>query len=245
MPVKIWKTDDHGRYTSSIITSWRTELVSEEYRVEAEALDMQIDSVLDRAVELSAAVPDGQGKSQEFVKRWAIGRAIRESGVLDSPQMASEQRKNLWLAMARKCRLGVRASGKLEERWRTLIPDRELEPQRLERDVFARGLWLQEQDCANALATFNGSLALARQLYSRESLRSANLRNALRRWFQELDPLQRSRLFRREQFIAIVKTLQKRWPSRGPGSAKRPAHFSDQDLDREVHRVLAPFIYIE
>lgn len=242
MPVKIWKTDDYGRYTSSIVTSWRTELVGEEYRVQAEALDLQIDSVLDRAVELSETVSDEQGKSQEFVKRWAIGRAIRESGVLDSSHMATEQRKNLWLAMARKCRLGVRASSKLEERWRTLIPNRELEPQRLERDVFARGLWLQEQSCADAMATFNGSLALARQLYSRESLRSAKLRGALQRWFQELNPPQRSRMFRREQFIAVVKTLQKRWPSRGPGSAKRPAHFSDQELDCEVQRALSQFV---
>lgn len=245
MPVKLWKIDDQGRYTSSIVTSWRTELDGEDYRAKAEALDTQIDSTLDRAVELLTARQDEQGKSREFVKRWAIGRAIVESSVLDSPHMASEQRNNLWLAMARKCRLGIRASGKAEKRWQTLIPNRELEPQRIERDVFARGLWLQEQGCADALATFNGSLALARQLYSRESLRSAKLRGALRRWFQKLEPPQRSHLFRREEFIAIVKALQRRWPSRGPGSAKRPVHFSDRDLDHEVHRVLAQFVSSE
>ena len=102
MPVKVWERGAGGRYTSSIRTSRPTQLTGEEYRAEAEALDAQIDTVLDRAVELSAQRPDEQGKSREFVKRWAIGRAIAESGVLDSPHMASEQRIHLWLAMARK-----------------------------------------------------------------------------------------------------------------------------------------------
>ena len=242
MPVKIWKRDEHGGYSSRVVTNWTTRLGSEEYRAEAYALDIQVDTVLDRAAELSEEEMKEHAKSKEFVKRWAIGRAIVESRVLDSPNMASEERKNLWLAMACKCRLGVRATGKVEERWKTLIPNRDFEPQRIERDVFARGLWLQEQSCADAMATFNGSLALARQLHSRETLRSAKLREALRRWFQTLDPKQCSLLFRREAFIAIVKGLQRRWPSRGPGSAKRPAHFSERDLDREIRRVLAQFV---
>ena len=126
-----------------------------------------------------------------------------------------------------------------------MIPDRELEPQRIERDIFAMGLWLQDQECEDALTTFRGSLSNAREIQRRESLRSTKLRNALGRWFQELEPPQRSRLFQNREFVAIAKTLQQRWPSRGPGSAKRPVHYSAHELDREVSRVLAQFVCAE
>ena len=238
MPVKLWDLDDHGRYISAIRTSRSTRLGGEELRAEAEELDAQIDNVLDRAVQLSSPSPDERPKTREFVKRWAIGRAVAESGIFQSLHMASEQRSDLWLAMGRKCRHGIRSSGAVEEQWRTLVPDRALEPQRIERDIFAMGLWLQEQQLDDALATFGGSLSNAREIQRRESLRSTKLRSALGRWFLCLDSSRRTRLLKGPEFAGIAKALQRRWPSRGPGSAKRPVHFIDHDLDREVHRVL-------
>ncbi len=238
MPFKIWDQDDQGDYASAIRTSWSTRLGGEDYRAEAEELDLHIDTVLDRAVELSSTGSDGRGKDKEFVKRWAIGRAVKESGILDSPNVVLEQRSHLWLAMARKCRLGVRSSGDIEEQWQMLIPDRELEPQRIERDIFAMGLWLQEQELKDARIAFGGSLSNAREIQRRESLRSIKFRSALKRWFLCLDPSQRSRLYKGKEFVTLSKALQRRWPSRGPGSAKRPVHFTDHDLDCEVHRVL-------
>ena len=245
MPIKIWERDDRGHVTSRIETSWPTRLGAEEYRAEAEALDEQIDTMLDWASELASARPVEQDKIGEFVKRWAVGRAIVEFEVLESPYMASEERSHLWLALARKCRLGNRSTGEEETNWQTLIPERELEPKRLKRDIFARSLWLQEQECNDALVTFGGSLTNAREIHNRESLRSTNLRNSLGRWFIELEPSQRKYLQQTSGFITIAKALQKRWPSRGPGSAKRPAHYTDQDLDREVHRALKQFASTE
>lgn len=241
MPIKVWERHEHGFVTSHIETSWPTRLGGEEYRTEAEALDTQIDKVLDRAYDLASTRPVRPVKSGEFVKRWAIGRAIMESGVLDSPYLASEERSHLWLALARKCRLGNRSSGEIENKWQTLIPERELEPKRLKRDIFARSLWLQEQEREDALATFGGSLTNAREIHNRETLRSTKLRNSLGRWFLGLEPSERTRLQLTKEFIRIAKTLQKRWPSRGPGSARRPAHYTDQDLDREVRRALTDF----
>lgn len=241
MPVKIWDRDADGRFTSRIKTDWRTSLSGEEYRAEAEDLDTQLDRMLDRAAELGSANPGPRGTGQQFVKRWAIGRAVAESRILQSPQMASEQPSSLWLALARKCRLGVRSSGEPDERWRKLIPDRDLEPHRIERDIFAAGLWLQEQALEEAFATFGGSLSNVRQIQRRESLRSTKLRSALGRWFLRLSSGQRSQLIKDREFAKIAKALQRRWPSRGPGSAKRPVHFTDRDLDREVSRVLAEF----
>lgn len=241
MPVKIWDQDDRGRYTSRIQTSLNVGLGGEEYRADAEELDVQIDAVLERAVHLLPETTNSRDKSREFVKRWAIGRAITESGILQSPHIAFEPRVHLWLAMARKCRLGIRSTGVVEHRWSSLIPKRELEPNRIERDIFALGLWLQEQDLDDALDAFGGRLANAREIHRRESLRSINLRNALARWCRASDPDKRSEFFQAKEFVAIAKTLQRRWPSRGPGSAKRPVHFADGDLDRELGRVLAGF----
>ena len=210
MPFKIWDQDDQGDYASAIRTSWSTRLGGEDYRAEAEELDLHIDTVLDRAVELSSTGSDGRGKDKEFVKRWAIGRAVKESGILDSPNVVLEQRSHLWLAMARKCRLGVRSSGDIEERWQMLIPDRELEPQRIERDIFAMGLWLQEQELKDARIAFGGSLSNAREIQRRESLRSIKFRSALKRWFLCLDPSQRSRLYKGKEFATLSKALQRR-----------------------------------
>ena len=238
MPVKLWDRDALGHYTSAIETSWDTMLGGEEYRAKAEELDAMIDNVLDRVSQLSSVRSDEQGNRQELVKQWAIGRAVSESRILHSPHLASERRSLLWLAMARKCRHGVRSSGALKEQWRTLVPERKMEPQRIERDIFAISLWLQEQELEDAQIAFGGNLSNAREIQRRESLRSIKLRNALSRWFLCLDPSQRLQLYRGEKFITIAKALQCRWPSRGPGSAKRPVHFTDHDLDCEIHRVL-------
>ena len=245
MPFKIWDRNSLGHYTSVIDTTRDTTLAGEEYRTEAEELDAEIDAVLDRAVQLSSSSPDGRRQSREFVKRWAIGRAIAESGILQSSPVASEPRAHLWLAMARKCRLGIRSSHEVEEQWHTLIPNRDLEPQRIERDIFAMGLWLQEQDLEDALTTFGGRLSNAREIQRRESLRSVNLRRALGRWLLSLGPSRRSRLLKGSEFVTIAKALQRRWPSRGLGSAKRPVHFDDQDLDEEVDRALKHVGYTE
>lgn len=238
MPVKLWGRDDSGTLTSTIRTTRRTGLGGEEFRDEAEPLDKQTDAVLDRAAELSST---GAAESQDFVKRWAIGRAVAESKLLDSPHLEPDERGFLWSAMALKCRLGIRASGEApEERWRGLIPERDTEPTRIKRDIFAMGHWLQEQELEKALATFGGNLKNADEIQRREALRSERVRSALYRWFSLQDPHHRTYLFKGKQFSRIAKALRKRWPSRGPGSAKRPEHYSDKDLDEEMRRVLAP-----
>ena len=132
-------------------------------------------------------------------------------------------------------------SREIEERWRTLVPDRALEPQRIERDIFALGLWLQEQELEDALETFGGSLSNAREIQRRESLRSTKLRCALGRWFL-FGSESALAAAQREEFVAIAKALQRRWPARGPGSAKRPAHLTDHDLDREIHSTLTRLV---
>lgn len=242
MPVKLWNRDDLGNLTSTIRSSSGGGFGGEEYRSEAEELDKEIDCVLDRAAELADAPITVCSANPQFVKRWAIGRAIAESGILQSPHLASEPKSELWLAMARKCRIGVRASGEPEKKWRFLIPERDMEPRRIENDIFGLGMWLQEQELDDALSTFGGGLHNAKQIWSGEPLRAKQFKNALGRWFAKHDTQQLDHLYRIPQYAVLAKSLRRRWPSRGPGSAKRPAHYDEPELYREIRRVLDPIV---
>ena len=196
--------------------------------------------MLDRAVALSASVEAPKAEQQAFVQRWAVGRALKESALLESPNLDAEERKSLWRAIARKCRLGVRADGSPEHAWGKLVLHRESDPKRIERDVFALGLWLQEQDLASAMMTFGAKSFNARRLHVREAISSRNLRDALARWLEAFGDLRRVELVRGENFEMLAKALAKRFPARGPGSAKRPVHYSDEELYAEICKVLDP-----
>ena len=154
--------------------------------------------------------------------------------------MEVAEQKWLWLAIARKCRLIVRSDGSPAESWRGLIPDREVDPTRIERDVFAMGRWLQEQEIQQATASFGASLTNAREIHRRGAINSKNLRDVLARWFSELCAERRSDLTRNANFVQLAKALAKRFPARGPGSAKRPVHYTEDELYEEVCKVLDP-----
>ena len=242
MPVKLWNINESGAYISFIATNRRSGLGGEEFRWEADAMDAELDKVLDRAADLATPASKEKSNRTLFVKRWAMGRSIAESGILQSPHMVGESRSNLCLAMARKCRLGIRASGEHEPRWCGLIPDRETEPKRIEADIFGLGMWLQDQELEDAIATFGGGLHNAKQIWSGEPLRAERFRNALGRWFAEHDTAQLDHLYRIPQYAVIAKSLRRRWPSRGPGSAKRPAHYDLPSLISEIRQVLDPVV---
>ncbi len=239
MPVKIWSREN-GTLTNSVETSRGDSYRGERYRPDAEALDREIDQMLDRALELSASVSAEASEQAAFVRRWAVGRALAESGILQSKHLESQETKTLWQAIARKCRLGVRADATSEERWHELIPERESDPKRIERDVFAIGLWLQEQELSAAMWTFGAKFHNARRLHGRGAINPKQLRDALARWFENSPPSLRVILTRRRNFEALARALAARFPARGPGSAKRPVHYSDKELYGEVCRVLDP-----
>ena len=213
----------------------------EEYRYQAEALDQEIDRMLDRAAALASRTRGSSGS--RFVKRWSVGRALSESRLIESPNLDPNEHKLLWKALAHKCRLGVRADGSPEPQWLDLIHGRATDPQRIERDVFAMGRWLQEQDLDKALLTMGDNLGNAIALQRREATRGIEMRNALWRWMSERQREGRLEQFtNHKQFVEIAKALSARWPSRGPGSAKRPIHYSEDDLYREVSLKLEPFL---
>ena len=240
MPVKIWDRTSGGALTSRVETSRSQSYRGERYRADAEALDEEIDRMLDHSIALAECVPAAEAGPQAFVRRWSVGRALAESKLLDSEYLEPSEHKLLWLAVARKCRLGVRSDGSREENWRGLIPHRDLDPGRIELDVFAVGMWLQEQEIEVAMASFCASLTNATEIHRRGAIRSRNLRDALALWFGKLCPASRGKLTKTGNFEQLAKTLAKRFPARGPGSAKRPVHYSQDELYEEVRKVLDP-----
>ena len=240
MPVKIWDRTSDGALTSRVETSRSQSYRGERYRADAEALDEEIDRMLDNAVALSACAPVVRAGQQSFVKRWSVGRALAGSNLSESEHLETAEQRWLWLAIARKCRLSVRSDGTPVESWGGLIPRREFDPERIERDVFAMGVWLQEQEIEQAMASFGASLTNAREIHRRGAINSKNLRDALALWFDQLCPERRSKLTKNGNFVPLAKALAKRFPARGPGSAKRPMHYSVDELYEEMRKVLDP-----
>ena len=241
MAVKIWNVDESGVMTSTIRTGNRSGIGGEELRPQAEELDAEIDRVLDEAHRLLTK-EHGRGKSNLFAKRWAIGRAIANSRILESNSLEAGQRPDLWLAMARKCRIGVRHTGDRVKKWRGLIPDREMEPQRIESDIFGLAMWLQEQPLEEAVMAFGSGLHNAKNIWSGEALRSMKLRSALANYFTGFDQSQREILYTIPKYTTMAKALRKRWPSRGRGSAKRPVHYGQEELLEEMRKVMNPVV---
>ena len=242
MPVKIWDQDQSGHLISSIRWMGSTGVDAEHHRPQAERLDEQIDLLLDNALTLLDQQDEDQ-KHSLFATRWATGRAIADSDILASPDLENHERSDLLLAMARKCRLGVRHTGQMEPtpKWNGLLPtNRDNEPKRIEPDIFGLGMWLQEQQLEDAKMAFGGGLHNAKQIWSGEALRSPKLRQALTTYFADFTHEQREILYRIPQYAKLAKALRQRWPSRGKGSAKRPVHYDQEQLEVEINQLLKP-----
>lgn len=244
MPVKLWNLDENGNLTSSIRKGGQPGLAAEGFRHQAEELDSWIDKILDTAHELLSK-QDPNPRHNMFAKRWAIGRAITESQILESTNLESGERADLWRAMARKCRLGVRHDGTRQRNttWKNLIPhERDEEPKRIEDDIFGLGIWLQEQELEQAKRSFGEGLHNAKQIWSGEALRSKNFREALANYFSTRDKAELDLLYRIPQYAILAKALRQRWPSRGKGSAKRPVHYATPELLEQIQKLLNPIV---
>jgi hypothetical protein len=241
MPVKIWDASENG-LSSKVVTDWDTIWTSEEYREDAEELDRHLDEVLDGALR-RIQNSKHTGTPPSFLRAWAVGRALRQSGVFDSPALKSERRQLLWRALARKCRTGARSTREEDRRWLDLRPSKEREPRREggRLDYFEMCWWLAEQDLEDAIATFGGSIRNVWQMLERPALQPISVRQALQSWLDcQPEPI-KEKLLEQQMFAELMKTLRRRWPDRGPGSAKKPIHYNDNAVRTEVHKLLSPF----
>ena len=241
MAIKIWNDDPSGQITSTIRRKGSTGITAEEHRSQADAIDAQLDDLLDKALVLLDQQDAGQNHNR-FATRWAIGRAIAESDILESPNMEPGEMSDLWLAMSRKCRLGVRHDGEPDptSTWKSLIFQRDTDPKRVEYDIFGLGMWLQEQDLDDAKLAFGSSIHNAKQIWSGEALRNPQLRQGLTNYFADYNDAQRLYICQNYRYALLAKALRRRWPSRGKGSAKRPVHYDQHELSAEISQLLDP-----
>ena len=242
MPIKIWEhKDDLLSNSIAVRGSGRGSIEGEGQRGKAEALDAEIDAMLDRAVSLVSEA-EADPAHVFLARRWAMGRATYDSKLLDSPHLEPDEHDDLWLAIDRKCRHGIRADGSKEEEWPNLVPQRQQDANRPDRDPFAVSLWLQDQDLEGTIAAFGGKYGNAQKLFMRPALRSLNLREALAAWMLRQPEKVRTELANNKRYWEVIKALSARFPARGPGSAKRPVHYTPEALFPEVCKVLDPLV---
>lgn len=239
MPVKIWSIDEQQGVISHIESDRPTRWTSEELREEAEELDRLLDRVLDSAVD-SVRHWHKVGLPLEFLRAWAVGHSLRTSEISDVPALRNEQPYRVWQALASKCRTGCRADRTIEQSWKGLRPKRAGEPRREggRLDYFEMCRWLAEQDLEDAAATFGGHVRNVWQMLERPSLRPIVLRRAFLGWLRSLPEESRNELLEPKTFAEMMKVLRRRWPDRGPGSARRPIHYQNEDLRQEIGRQL-------
>ena len=251
MAVLVWNDRD-GTLGNSIRTGRRVSLSAEEYRPEAEALDQQLDAVLDmawHALTVVTAYDNGKARFSTFEQVWVLGRAILISEAMRHEAMHGEDRVLLWQALTAKAWYGIRNNATREPRWRELIPAGKnqwrtrTDDKRLDRayDFLEVGFWLRDQQLHDAGEVFGWEFSNARKLYVRPTLRSLKLRKMLLHWLRRQTP--EIREFAKvtkttDGFIVFVKALNERFPARGPGSALLPQHYPQDELRAIVCEVL-------
>ena len=251
MAVLIW-SDRGGVLGNSIRSGRRFALSAEEYRPEAEALDLQLDDMLDmawHALTLITRRERGKARFSTFEQIWVLGRAVQISNIMRHDAMHGEMRTTLWQALAAKAWYGIRANAAHDPRWRELIPAGKkqwrtrTDDKRLDRayDFLEVGFWLRDLQLHDAGEVFGWEFSNARKLYLRPTLRSLKLRKALLYWLRRQTP--EIREFAKvtnttDGFIVFVKALNERFPARGPGSALLPQHYPQDELRAIVCEVL-------
>ncbi|MDE2856700.1 MAG: hypothetical protein OXN94_02505 [Chloroflexota bacterium] len=250
MAVLVW-SDRDGSLGNSIRSGRRVALSAEEYRPEAEALDKQLDAVLDmawQALNIITRRKDGKPRFNSFEQVWVLGRAVYISEILRHEAMRGEVRTMLWQALTAKAWYGIRHDGVSEPRWRELIPSRnkkwQTQPTAPKAYEFLDiGYWLREQQLHDAGEVFGWRYVNAQDLRDRSSLRSIELRQTVLLWLRRQSPSVREELAKpkikgQERFSIIPKALQKRFPASGPGSALLPQHYPPDELRLIVCDVL-------
>ena len=249
MAVLLWSEQD-GILNNEIRSGWRVFLSAEEFRPEAEALDARLDVLLDMAWSALAIIAKDKGGElvpESFDQVWTVGRAVWREGVLRHEAMKGEVRHLLWQALVAKCWYGVRADATREPRWRDLLPKKSRKWRTHPRDASSYrfleiGHWLREHHYQEAGELFQWNLTKAQDFWDRTSLRTPVLRAAVLAWLREQPDSFREQLKRGARGSggarALVKALARRFPSRGPGSARLPQHYEPDELQRIVNDVL-------
>lgn len=242
MPVLIWSVDDDS-LGNSIRSGRRVALSAEEFRPEAEALDRELDNLLDMAFNaltvISQRNKSGKMRYDSFEQVWVLGRAVAATEILQHEAMQGEMHTMLWQAIIHKAWHGIRRDATHDERWRNLIPVKtrrwQTHPKETKAYIFLEvGYWLREQQLHDAGEVFGWKYSNAQDMFDRSSLRAPALRREVLHWLRRQSPEVREELAKPirgpGRFAIISKSLRKRFPASGPGSALLPQHYPADEL---------------
>ena len=241
MPGKLRYRSPEGDLLAQVFTRGRHS-GSPHHFVQADRLDVRIDSVLDEAAKQSSSTPHSSIPSA-FTKAWVIGKTFLDSGLLNDSALAEEDPDFIWEVLANKAAMATRNDGRMETRWGDLRPPLEslmgspVQPHKPRKaDHWARCVWLAEQSHADAAETFGGLITNVWNMYDRTPLRPLVLRQALHEWLSQLPCEFDERITETKSFLELLKQLSRRWPGRGLRSAIQPAHYKIEDLTAEIDR---------
>jgi len=241
MPGKLWREIEGVGHEAEVYARGGPSASPQDF-VLADSLDRHIDRALDEAERLRAQLSN-EDVPEPFTRAWAIGRALRSSGLLEDPALSSEAPGFLWQVMAAKAVASVRADGTREKSWEGLRPV--LDPQQPRarqgskkgEDYWSMCVWLAEQEYGDAVTTFGGSIRNVWQMLDRKTLAPLVLRVAIREWVADLPAETRARITSTREFPELMKALVHRWPARGRRPALQPVHYDHNELRAEVERV--------
>lgn len=245
MPIKVWM-EDAGSLVSSIKTNWDITLTREEHRRSAESLDRAFDRLLDGALEAVATLgSDHSDSDSAFVRAYGVGSVLRDFDPAAQPQLAREPERFVYWALATKCRLGARSDGTRDNRWRRELRPTADEPPRREgrrNDHFQMCQWLAQQPYEDASMLFGASVRNVWQMMERPTLKPLILRQCLADLLRGLEEEDRLKVTSTTRFPELMKALRSRWPARGFGSAKQPAHYGRSALAAELDPLVRGFV---
>lgn len=245
MPIKVW-SDSEGDLASQIWSNWDHVVTVEEHRTAAEELDHEFDLLLDTAAEnLQRDLGLFQERPSPFVQAHSVGSSLAEEDVLNHPSLLAEPEQFRWAALAIKCRLGARSNGTRTGQWSHLRPPNEAIPRREggrdrsgKGDYFQMCIWLAEQTLVEAADTFGGSIRNVWQMFDRPTLHPVDVRRGLLSWLERQSPTSKEQLTTTTSFPELMKVLVKRWPAKGPGSAWKPIHMSQGEIELQMNTLL-------
>jgi len=247
--VLVWSERD-GILGNSIHSGRRVALSAEEYRSEAEALDLQLDEALDmawHALTLITRRENGKARFDTLEQAWVWGRAIHVLGVMRRRGMIGERKILLWQALTAKAWYGIRSDSTRDQRWRELIPSKSrkwlTQPTDIDAYRFLEiGYWVREDSLQQVGELFCWKFSNANDLFDRTSLHSVELRRAILHWIQHQDGKVRrflgTPIHDGKRHALIAKALYKHFPAKGPGSALLPQHYPEDELRSIVWEVL-------
>jgi len=256
MPFLYWL--DSSRYiVASQWKDNRDEKYAKEAKAVDRNVDSILDNSLDKLSEIRNSQKNYKSH-KEFFRDYAVGTSIIQSKILEHPFIIGDGSRDkprellvdsgntdmiidkglniaFYTAIGVKATLGKSLDFHEEVRWENLRPLRKDASKKGtkraggKKDIYARAVYLAEQELETALLTFGGKVDLVAGAFER-SLESLALRNAIAKYHEQFVPEERERFYKREIRREMYKRLNKIFPKTGAGSSKSPDNYSGKEL---------------